>query len=467
MRNKIIIGVVLLILCALSVHSEHPRDMQFPPLEFSPVMPVRMELDNGLTVYFLEDHQLPVVIASALIHGGSAYDPPEKSGLAAITAALLRSGGAGSRTPNEVDEALDFVGIRINSRASSEEINLNMNALKKDMALAFEVFADMLMNPLFDSGKAALEISNQKDEIRRQNDEPGLVTRRVYYSTVYAGHPYGVYPTLASMDSIKLDDIKANHKEFYNPHNCVLAISGDMTRQEADSVLEKYFSGWQKSGQVPQNPPTATANYKPGVYYAEKDMNQAHIRFGHLCMDNKNPDRHAMDVMNFVLGGGGFVSRMLNQVRTSAGLAYSVGTYCYNRPYMGTFFAYCQTRSDAMGQALKMMMDIITEVKNNGITQEEMELAKESIINNFVFNYDTPDKIVYAAAYNEFYGFPADQQERDLRAYQAVTLEDCNRVAREYLHTDNIAIVITGNKELFDQPLNTFGDVTAVSMEVE
>jgi predicted Zn-dependent peptidase len=441
--------------------------MTFPPLKFQPPEPVRFVTDNGLVVFFLEDHQLPVLTATAFLHGGSAYDPPGKAGLAEVTAQLLRSGGAGQRSPEQVDEDLDFVATRISSSASDDQLSLNVNAMKKDAELAFEILSDMIISPMFDTGKVSLELSNKAEEIRRQNDDPGQVTRRIYYQTVYTGHPYGVFPTLATIGNISRDDILSQHRKYYSPDNCILAVSGDMTLEEIKRLVNKYLGGWQKSGVTIQTPAMATMQYMPGVYYVERDINQANIRLGHLGMDIKNPDRYAVDVMNFILGSGGFVSRMANQVRTTAGLAYSVGTYTYNRPLMGTFFAYCMTRADAMAQATRMILDIINEVKENGITTEEMDLAKESIINNFVFNYDTPGKIVSAQAYFEFYHFPPDQLEKDVEALQAVTLEDCTRVAKEYLSPDKLAIVIVGNKELFDQSPNTFGPVTEVSLETE
>jgi zinc protease len=467
MKKPTIVCALFMLALALSAFAVDPREMSFPPLKFQPPEPVRFVTDNGMVVFFLEDHQLPVISAVAFFHGGSAYDPPGRSGLAEITAQLLRSGGAGERSPEQVDEDLDFMATRISSRASADELQLTLNAMKKDAEPAFEILSDMVIRPTFDTGKVSLELSNKMEEIRRQNDDPNMVTRRIYYRTVYTGHPYGVFPTLASIGNISRDDITAQHKKYYSPDNCIMAVSGDLTLDEIESLIDKYLSRWQESSAQIQMPAMATMQYMPGVYYAERDINQANIRMGHLGMDIKNPDRHAMDVMNFILGGGGFASRMASQIRTTAGLAYSVGTYAYNRPLMGTFFAYCQTRADAMSQATQMIIDIINEVKQGGITPEEMDLAKESIINSYIFNYDTPDKIASAQAYLEFYGFPPDQLEKDVEALQAVTLEDCGRVARKYLTPERLAIIITGNKEMFDKPPDTFGPVTEVSLEIE
>jgi len=467
MRAFKLILIFIILLSGLSF-AEHPRDMKFPPLDFNPPEPVRFESDNGIIVYFLEDHQLPVLTLSAYFRGGTVQDTEDKAGLAAVTATLLRSGGAGARTPDVVDSDLDFVGISINSRAGDEYSSVNMRLLKKDADTGFEMLADMLLKPVFDSAKLELELSNRKDEIRRRNDDPRNIVRRVYYQTVYGNHPYGLYPTLISIGNIARNDIIAWHRKFYNPDNCIMAVSGDMTIDELKGTIDKYFGEWKKSGVKVENPAPAQMTYKPGVYYAEKNINQANFRFGFLCMTDKNPDRFAMEVMNFALGGGGFSSRLTKKVRAAAGLAYSVGSYFYNRPLIGTLFGYCLTRADQLSQALGMMIEIITDVKENGITSEEMELAKESIVNSYVFSYDTPSRLVNARAMLELGGFPPDQLQKDLKQYQAVTLEKCNAVARKYLDLDNMAIVIVGSDKEFDIPLDSLGSpVIKVPMEIK
>ncbi len=269
------------------------------------------------------------------------------------------------------------------------------------------------------------------------------------------------------MDKITRDKIMACYKDYYNPDNCIMAITGDMSLAEVKAFVKKYLGNWKKAGKPIQNVPSATMQYKPGVYYVARDINQANIRMGHLGLSDKDPDRFALEVLNFALGGGGFTSRLMAQVRTTSGLAYSVGSYILNRPETGVFFALCQTKADAMGQATKMILDIINQVKGNGITPEELDMAKESIINSFVFNYATPDQIVDAKALLELTGFPPDQLKKDLEAYQAVTLDDCRRVAAKYLDPAKMAIIVVGNKDTFDKPLDTFGPVTEVPLDTK
>lgn len=466
MRMNTILYSLCLILLTVSLFAVNPRDMKFDALNFKPEEPVRFTTDNGMIVYFYEDHQLPVMSATAYFNGGSVHDPDNKIGLSAITAAVMRSGGAGKRSPDQVDSDLDYVAASVSIVASDEYFSGSVSSLIADIDLGFEIFSDILISPSFDPEKLNLELANTKERIRRRLDSPGDVTRWVYYRTVYQGHPYGSYPSLTTMDNITIDDVKNNHRRFFSPDNCIMAVSGDLTLEELKSKLRKYFSSWNKSGQKIPSAPHTSPEYRPGVYYAERDINQVHLRFGFQCLDSKNPDRYAMNIMNFALGGGGFISRMTNRVRTTAGLAYSVGTYFYNRPLGGNLFGYCQTKAENMSEAAQMMLDIIEEVKSGGITEEELNTARESIVNSFVFNYDTPDKVVSARALLELQGFPPDHLEKGLKAYQKVTLKDCNRVAKKYLNTDIMVFVITGNKEMFDRPPDTFGPVTEASLDL-
>lgn len=465
--KRIIFTILISLLATASFAQVAPRDMKFDQISFDPAVPERFVTNNGIVVYFVEDHQLPILSLNAYFKGGEIYDPTGKTGLSELTATLMRTGGAGKRTPDQVDYDLEFVGTSIGSGSSSHNLSLSLRTLTKDIDLGMQIFSDIILEPTFDSAKFALEKSVMQDGIRRQNDDPGAVTRRVFYQTLYGNHPYGAYATIASLDNITRTDVADYYGKYYAPGNCFVALTGDLTSQEAHALIDKYFGSWKSSKVVLPEIPMAESTYKPGVYYAEKDINQANIRFGNLLMTDDNPDRFAFEIMNFALGGGGFSSRMMSQVRTTAGLAYSVGCYPYLRPLMGLHFSYCQTKAESMAEALTMMLDVINEVHKNGITEKEMELARESVINSYIFDYDTPAKLVNAYAQNELRGFPQDKIKTDLESYKAVTLEKCNRAAEYYLNTDNIVIIVIGNKDLFDKPLTTFGPVTEVSMEIK
>ncbi len=232
MRKGIFILMLLIFAAGVSSFAVNPRDLKFAPLKFEPPEPTRYVAENGMVVYFLADHQLPIITCAAFFKGGTVFDPSEMIGLTEMTAKLLRTGGAGKRTPDQVDQDLDFVGASISSAAGSDNLMLDLRSLKKDADLGLEIFSDILQKPTFDTSKISMELSNKSDEIRRQNDEPNAVTRRIYYQEVYSGHPYGNFATLASIGKINKDALVAQYKKFYNPDNCILAISGDLTTDE-------------------------------------------------------------------------------------------------------------------------------------------------------------------------------------------------------------------------------------------
>jgi predicted Zn-dependent peptidase len=211
-------------------------------------------------------------------------------------------------------------------------------------------------------------------------------------------------------------------------------------------------------------PGPAEIAYRPGVYYAFKDINQANIRLGHLSLNDRSPDRYAFKVLNYALGNS-FTSRITKQVRTTAGLAYSAGSWLSQGRWGGAFFAYCQTEAGHTVAAVRMIRNIIAEVQRDGITVEEMNLAKEAIINSFVFKATTPQQIVNARAGLEVDGFPPDQLQQDLAGYRAVTIEDCLRVAARYLHPEEMVILIVGNRETFDESLDALGPVTEIPLD--
>ncbi|HSH00271.1 MAG TPA: pitrilysin family protein, partial [candidate division Zixibacteria bacterium] len=333
----------------------------------------------------------------------------------------------------------------------------------------FELLGVLLTQPRFDSARFMLEVSNKQEQVRRQFDSPTGATRVLYYQTVYGGKLYGRYPTLASLEALTLDAVRRTYQKVYTPALGIAAISGDLTRAELEAALKQGLGAWQgqRAFERPVAQPLVDERLPPpGVYYAYKNINQTSLRLGHLTDLFENPDRHAVRIMNYAVGVG-FTGRLTAKVRSEAGLAYSVGGYFVNRPKRGSYFAYCQTKADATGQALRMILDVLQDVQTNGITEEEFTHSKESILNSFVFEYETPHQVAESVAENLFYGFPADQTDQDLAALQAVTFADCQRVARQYYRPQDFRIVVVGDTAQMDQPLSDFGSVTELSLEIK
>jgi predicted Zn-dependent peptidase len=461
--------VALALIVAQSTFAQDPRSIVAPELNLTTPTPEQFTLDNGLQVVFLASTELPVVRMTMLFPGGSAYETDDLCGVGEITARLIRSGGAGNLSGAQIDEQLDFLGASISSSASGDNHRLDLRCLTKGFGVVLNLFTKILTEPTFDSAKLALEKSNKSDAIRRQFDSPTGATRTLFYQTVYGGKLYGRYPTLASVDAISDEVVRYTYNKVYTPSQGVLAVSGDLSRAMLEVILQNSIGSWTGTKilerPVPQGP-TAAELPQAGVYYAYKDINQSSIRLGHLTELFDSPDRYAVRIMNYVVGVG-FAGRLTAKIRSEAGLAYSVGGYFVNRQTFGSYFAYCQTKADATGKSLQMILDILSEAKQTGITEEEFARAKESILNSFVFEYETPHQVAESVAENIFYGFPADQTTLDLAALKAVTLADCNRVAREQYRPEDFRIVVVGDTAQMDQKLSDFGNVTTLSLEAK
>ena len=460
----ILLSVALVsVLFAISPAQDY-ESLEISELKFEPPAVERFELDNGLVVYFYEDHNLPVVALNALFRTGEIYVPAANAGLAELFGTVLRTGGTSSMSPDEFDEKLDFVGAHLRSTCGTESGNVNLRILKKDVDLGLTVMSEMLTDPLFDSEKLEIARENKLEEIKRENDDPNTITRREFYRKLFPDHPYGRSAIGETVASVTQSDLVDFHEKFYHPDNCIMALSGDLTKDEAESLIKTHFGGWSKSGlALPEFPQISDSEL--GVYYFHKDLNQTSFRIGHQGISRSNPDRYAVQVMNFVLGGGGFMSRMTNRVRVQEGLAYSVGSNFYQMDKSGSFYSYCQTKAEATAKAIELMMSVIREFIEQGATEKELEGAKNSILNSDIFNYATPHQIVVQQAMLEYHGFPPDQLTKRVEAIKAVTLEDVKAAAEQYLHLDNLIFIVVGNDALFDKPLTTFGEVTRIEID--
>lgn len=460
------VAALALMLClAAPAAAQNPyAKWKFDEISFDPPMPERFELPNGMVVYFLPDRQLPVVTISVLLHAGEAYVPADKTGLAAITGEALVTGGTKSRTPDQVDEELEFRGIQWSGSIEMESGEFSMQCLSRDFETALSLLSDLLINPAFEASRLQLAIDNTLEDIRRQNDSPGRISRREYARLVYGDHPYGRSPSEKTVSAVTRQDVMDFYRSYFHPNRCILALSGDLDAAALKGRLEKAFSGWPRGeGTLPVIPDPAPP--QPGVYQIDKDISQTNLRFGHLGIDRHNPDRHALRVLNHILGGGGFTSRMMGKVRSDSGWAYSVGTAFGTSDKAGLFVAACETKSETTTKALALMQWVIADLRDNGIRDEELTTAKESIINSDVFNYDTPVDVVENYAWLEFHGFPPDQLKRNLETIRAVTRADVEAVARKYLDPSRYVVVAVGKIAAFDAPLDKFGPVTTLTLE--
>jgi zinc protease len=472
-RRSIFFGWCLFVIAASVSGQEksavppNPRDLKFPPLEFQPprAATYRQVLANHVVGYFVEDHELPLVNVSVTVRAGSYLDPAGKAGLAAAVGSLMRSGGTERYKAEDFDEEADFLAASISSSIGPTEGTASVNFLAKDADKALELFFEMLRNPVFRQDRLELYRSQQLQQIERRNDRTDSIESREW-NRLLRGEDFftSVLPTKTSISSLTREDLQAFHRSHYTPSNFVLAVSGDFQTAEMKAKLERAMSGWAAAG-VPV-PPVPQPGYTPvpGVYMVNKtDVNQARVSLGHLGIKRGNPDEFAIDMMNDVLGGSGFTSRIMNRVRSDEGLAYSAGSsFTPGVYYEGLFRAYFQSKSSTTAQAMQIVLDEIDRIRKEKVPPDELETVKNNAIEVFPRFFSTPAAVAGTFASDEFTGRAPGYWETYRDKVRKVTADDVLRVAQLYLHPDRLVILAVGN---VDDILKGNADDTRYSFE--
>jgi predicted Zn-dependent peptidase len=471
MRSAVLasaLGVALLAPSAGAQVDDY-RQIEFPPLaEFQIPVPEVYDLANGMKVFLLEDHELPLVEITARIRTGAVYEPAGKTGLAGISGSVQRTGGTRSMSGDEIDDFLE-------SRAASVETSIgatvgvaSMDCLADDVDAVLPVFVEVLRFPDFSQDKLELAKIQANSGISRRNDDVGAITGREFNRLIYgAGSPLSQTPEYATIAAITRDDLRAWHARYYHPNNIYIGVVGDFDSAAMKRKLAAAFGDWP-AGPAFDEPEidVATAEER-GVFFVEKsDVTQANIRIGHLGITYQNPDYFPVVVMNEVLGGG-FSARLFSRIRSAQGLAYSVGGR------VGAAFLYpgvtsfgMQTKSGTMAEAVDALYKEIRGMISEPATERELQLAKDSLLNSFIFNYASKDQVLGKQMLFTYYGLPSDFLERYRGNIERVTAADVLRVAKTYLHPDRAKLLVVGRSSDFDRPLTTFGEVTELDITI-
>lgn len=437
------------------------RDVKIPDVQ-------RLTLPNGIQLFLLEDHELPLVHVSALIRTGSVFEPAEKIGLASLTGTVMRTGGTTSRTGDEIDEQLEQIAASVETGIGRSSGSASMSVLKDDVDMGLSVLADVLMNPAFRQDKIDLAKISARSAIARRNDNPGGIASREYAKLIYG--PDSVYARqteYATIDSITRDDLVAFHGKFFHPNSTMLAVWGDFESEPMIAKIKEAFKEWPKA--EVDVPPVPQVQYEfPATVNAvcKDDLSQSIIRLGHIGTTLRDPDYHALMVMNEILGGG-FTSRLFKNVRSRQGLAYSVGgAYGANYEYPGMFALSCQTKLQSTVHATEAIIAEVKKMTQEPVTDEELALAKDSYLNSFVFNFDSKGQIINRLMTYAYYDYPADFLQKTKENVEKVTKADVLRVAQAHLRPDKLQILIVGRPEECDKPLGTLGEVKTIDITI-
>ncbi len=461
-------AAVLLVPALVSAQAKDWREIQKPALKaFAPQQPKRIALPNGLVIFLQEDHELPLVRGTARIRGGSREEPAGKVGLASVYGQAWRTGGTKTRTGDQLDDELEARGARVETGSASDSTFASFDCLKETCDEVFASFVDLLRNPEFREDKIALAKNQLNTGIARRNDDAGQIAAREARKLGYgADSPHARVPEYQTVAAVTRDDLVAWHKATAHPTNVILGVTGDFDSKAMEAKLRQAFASWPRGPAAPKAE-IAVAAPKPGVYFVQKDdVTQSNIRMVHAGIRRDNPDYFAVEVMNEVFGGG-FAARLFSNIRSKKGLAYSVGGGVgANYDYPGLFQLSMGTKSGTTAAAIDALYEELDNLKRTPATAEELARARDAILNQFVFRYDTKQKVMADRMLYEFYGYPPDFLERYRAGIEKVTPEDVARVARQYVDKDKLALLVVGKPQDFDRPLAGFGQVATLDITI-
>ena len=426
-----------------------PDQLKFKPLVYTPPKreQYRHVLPNGVVVYAVEDHDLPLVNVSLLVRAGAYLEPAGKEGLASLTGSQMRAGGTTSKTAEQFDEAADFLAAQLTSSVGGTQGGANLNVLAKDVDAGLALYFDMLRNPAFQEDRLKLARSQLVQQMERRNDRTDLIEEREWGRLMQGPDHFSTKEaTKASVESLTRADLLAFHKKYFHPGNFIFAVSGDFETKRMLAKLDAAMKGWP-AGEAAPEVPSPKHTPRPGVYGVHKpDVNQGRVSIGHVGSTRDNPDAFALDIMSDILGGGGFTSRITSRVRSDEGLAYSAGAfYGLGVYYPEDFRAVFQSKSQTVAQAADIVVEEINRIRATKVTPEELETAKNYAVEIFPRFFATAGQIAGTFAADELTKRPADYWDKYRDRVRAVTADDVQRVAQQYLHPDKLVVLVVGN----------------------
>ena len=434
---------------------------------FHPQEPKRIVLPNGMVIFLQEDHELPLIDGVARIRGGSRSEPAAKTGLVDLYGEVWRTGGTKTQTGDQLDDYLEVRAAKVETSSNADSTSISFSCLKADFADVFKIFDELLRSPEFRDDKLDLAQKEYFDNISRRNDDINEIAERESMKLVYgAQNPYARVAEYTTVAAVTRQDLLAWHHTYLQPNNIILGIVGDFDSAEMEARLRQAYGAWPK-GPALKEEKIEPQPAKPGYYLVEKeDVNQSSINMVGLGIRRDNPDYYAVRVFNEAFGGG-FSSRLMQSIRTAKGLAYAVGGGIGSAfDHRGTLRLSMGTKSATTIESIMALDEQIDEVSTHPISEAEIKRAKDSILNGFVFNLDSPDKILRERMAYEFYGYPADYLDRFRAGVEKVTPADVARAVAKYLHKDQLAVLVVGHASEFDKPLSSLGSVTNLDIAI-
>ncbi len=469
--KKITLILLLLIFGSVQLLDAQKRwdEIEYPPLNnFEKPGIVDFELDNGIRFYLVEDDELPLVNLRVIVRTGGVLVPDEKTGLQSIAGTVMRTGGTTSISGDDLDELLENRAAQMETGIGLSSGSANMSVLKEDFDELLPVFIDLLQNPAFPEQRIDLAKTRQKSSISRRNDDQAAIANREFRHLIYG--PESVYARnteYKTIDNITRDDLVHFHKKSFTGKNLMIGVIGDFNAEEMKQKLENAFADYPAGEQTDLDFPEVDYEFKKTVNFVDKrDVNQSYVLLGHIGGMRDNPDYASLQVMNRVLSDG-FSGRLMRIVRSQMGLAYSVfGNYGSNNFYPGTFTAGVMTQSSSTAEAIEAIIAQIERLQNEPVSDEELKNTIDRFLNSLVFQYDSRASVLNERMSYEYAGLPSDTFDRLVEEIRAVTVEDIQYVANEYLRPGALQILVVGNGEEIGDQLEQFGEVNEIDISI-
>ena len=472
-RTTVLAGLLALITMAVAVPQSAAQtttwqQIPIPPLPaFHPQQPKRIELSNGMVIFLQEDHELPLINGITRIRGGSRHEPANKLGLTDIYGEVWRTGGTKTQTGDQLDDFLEVRAAKVETSNGPDSTSINWSCLKGDFDDVFQVFVELIQNPEFRQDKIDIAQKGEFDAISRRNDRIGDIAQREATKLAYgADNAYARVPEYATVAAVTRQDLLDWHATYVHPNNIILGVSGDFDATAMEAKLRAAFETWPKGPALP-NDEVQYHPAPPGYYLIRKeDVNQSSIHMVSLGIKRDNPDYYAVSVFNEAFAGG-FSSRLFNDIRTKRGLAYNVGGGIgANFGHPGILQFVMGTKSQSTFESVQALYEDIDNLHKQPIGDDEIQRAKDAILNAFIFRLDSPDKILGERMTYEFYGYPADWLDKYQAEIKKVTAADANRVAAKYVHREQLAVLVVGNAKEFDKPLSSLGPAKEIDITI-
>ncbi|MCX6630524.1 MAG: pitrilysin family protein [Candidatus Solibacter sp.] len=446
-----------------------PKDLNYPPLRTiqSPNV-ATFTLPNGMRIYLLEDHELPLVSGIALVRTGSLLDPPHRIGLAQLAGITIRTGGTTVKTGEQIDALLDNVAANMESVIGDSAGTLSFSGLKEHAPATLQLFKEMLTQPGFRQEKIELAKTQLRGAISHRNDNARDVARREFVNLIYGKDtPFGWQQEYATIDRVSRNDLRAFHQRYFFPANVMLGVWGDFNTAEMKASLEKLFADW-----TVQQPPVAEFAKvqdapSPGVFIAEeKDTPQTYFAIGHLGGRRNEKDTAALEILTGILGGGAR-SRIADRLRTKLGVSNDINaTWNSGYAYRGLFEISGSTKSVSTVAAIQAIQEEIERIRTAEVTEDEWRDARDAAANSLAFSLDSRARLFARQMVLEYHGYPKDYLAQFQKALESVTRADVLRVAKQYLNPASLSVVVAANPNQFGEPLEKLGPVTKLDLAI-